>query len=89
MKLSIIIPVYNEINYLEEFTKILNDAFQGENVEYIFVNDGSDDGSTEWLKKYTTNYSLEKNENNLLFINLEKKSSQLLYRYSNATPFNP
>ena len=76
MKLSIIIPVYNEINCLEKFTKILNAAFQGENVEYIFVNDGSDDGSTEWLKKYTTNYSLMGNGNNLLIINLEKNEGK-------------
>ena len=76
MKLSIIIPVYNEINCLKKFTKILTAAFQEENVEYIFVNDGSDDGSTEWLKKYTTNYSLKGNGNNFLIINLEKNKGK-------------
>ena len=39
MKLSIIIPVFNEINCLEKFTKNLTSSFKNENVEYIFVND--------------------------------------------------
>ena len=52
MKLSIIIPVYNEFPYLEKFTKSLTDTFEDENVEYIFVNDGSNDGSGEWLSNY-------------------------------------
>ena len=39
MKLSIIIPVYNEINCLEKFTKDLTDSFQNEEVEFIFIND--------------------------------------------------
>ncbi len=51
MKLSIIIPVYNEINYLDEFTKNLVNSFKSENVEFIFVNDGSNDGSAEWPHK--------------------------------------
>ena len=65
MKLSIIIPVYNEVNCLEKFTKDLTDSFQDEKVEYIFVNDGSNDGSSEWLKKYNK-------ENEIVLIELEK-----------------
>ena len=52
MKLSIIVPVYNEINYLERLTQALNKYFKDENVEYIFVNDGSTDGSEKWLLEY-------------------------------------
>ena len=59
MKLSIIVPVYNEINYLERFTNNLIKSFHNQNVEYIFVNDGSTDGSTEWLIDYKKNLSVE------------------------------
>ena len=45
MKLSIIVPVFNEINYIEKFINNLKNEFINENVEYIFINDGSDDGS--------------------------------------------
>ena len=43
MKLSIIVPVYNEINYLERFTNNLIKSFHNQNVEYIFLNDASTD----------------------------------------------
>jgi len=49
LKLSIIVPVYNEVNYIKTFINILYNSFKNENVEYIIVNDGSDDGSEEWL----------------------------------------
>ena len=52
MKLSIIIPVFNEIECIKEFTDNLNNTFINENVEYIFINDGSNDGSKEWLEEY-------------------------------------
>ncbi len=68
MKLSIIIPVFNEIRYIEEFTNNLKDTFTNENVEYIFINDGSNDGSKEWLENFLKK---EPKENNIL-INLKK-----------------
>ena len=69
LKLSIIIPVYNEINCLEQFTKNLFESFKNEMVEYIFVDDGSYDGSSDWLfnfcnkklNKYCKLISLTKN----------------------------
>ena len=76
MKLSIIIPVYNEINHLERFTKNLTSSFKNQNVEYIFVNDGSNDGSVEWLSNYTNNYQSTTNQNNLFFINLSKNKGK-------------
>ena len=55
LKLSIIIPVYNEINCLEQFTKKLLESFKNEKVEYIFVDDGSYDGSSNWLFNFCNN----------------------------------
>ena len=49
-KLSIIVPVYNEVRYLDEFTKSLFSVFNNIDSEYIFVNDGSSDGSKELLE---------------------------------------
>ncbi|MDC0195167.1 glycosyltransferase family 2 protein [Alphaproteobacteria bacterium] len=51
-KLSILIPVYNEINFLELFTNKLVSVFKNTNTEYIFIDDGSTDGSKEWLVNY-------------------------------------
>ena len=76
MKLSIIIPVYNEIRYLEKFTKKLTSAFNDQNVEYIFVNDGSNDGSAEWLRKYTINNLSMSNKNSFLLIDLKKNTGK-------------
>ena len=67
INLSIIIPVYNEINNLEKFTTNLFQSFQKEKVEYIFIDDGSSDGSKEWLK----DFKKEKNKNNIYLIDLK------------------
>lgn len=72
MKLSIIIPVYNEFPYLEKFTKSLTDTFEDENVEYIFIDDGSNDGSTDWLKNYKINYLSKPNRHKFILLNLKK-----------------
>ena len=49
MKLSIIIPCYNEINYIEKVVDSVH--FQKiESKEIIVVDDGSKDGSTQILK---------------------------------------
>ena len=52
LNLSIIIPVFNEIKYLDIFTSRLTKSFKNQSVEYIFVNDGSSDGSGEWLNNF-------------------------------------
>ena len=51
LKLSILIPVFNEIKCIEIFTSRLFKCFQKEQPQYIFIDDGSDDGSKEWLTK--------------------------------------
>ena len=48
-ELSIIIPVYNEINLIEKFIKKLFETFDQKTTKFIFVDDGSSDGSKEFL----------------------------------------
>ncbi len=48
MKLSVIIPLYNEINNIEELLKRVNNVKIDK--EIVIVDDGSTDGSKEWLK---------------------------------------
>jgi Glycosyltransferases involved in cell wall biogenesis len=48
---SIVIPIFNEINSLNSLCSKLKDTFEGLNIKYIFVDDGSKDGSSNWLKK--------------------------------------
>ncbi len=50
-EISIIVPVYNEINIIENFINKLSNAFVNIKAKYIFVDDGSTDGSREWLEK--------------------------------------
>ena len=50
-KVSVIVPVYNVEKYLPEcIDSLLKQTF--EDVEFIFVNDGSTDLSSNILKKY-------------------------------------
>jgi len=67
LDLSILIPVFNEINYLDEFTKRLLNSFEDQDAEYIFINDGSSDGSREWL----INFSHKSFKNKIKFINID------------------
>jgi len=53
--LSIIIPIYNEENYLEPLFKDLEKYFNYKDVEVIAVNDGSDDNSNDILEKLKKN----------------------------------
>ena len=72
MKLSIIVPVFNEIKYIKEFTKNLYNTFNNENVEYIFINDGSNDGSAKWLENFIKKQPINNNK----FINLKKNTGK-------------
>ena len=49
--LSIIIPVFNEVNFLYELFEQLKLHFNETNIEIIAVDDGSTDGSSKLLKK--------------------------------------
>lgn len=55
---SIIIPVYNVEEYIEEaIESIINQSFDFEDVQLIIVNDGSTDGSKDICLKYAEEYS--------------------------------
>ena len=52
MKLSILIPVFNEINTIEEIVKKIEEQ-EIKNIQIIIVDDFSTDGKREILKKKT------------------------------------
>ena len=58
---SIVVPVFNEINLIESFINNLFETFKNEKVKFIFINDGSKDGSSEWLKKNLSKIFNKKN----------------------------
>ena len=66
---SIIVPVYNEINLIENFVKKLSQTFNNLNTKFIFIDDGSTDGSGNWLKENLKNFF---NKNNFKLITLNK-----------------
>ncbi|MBI2557562.1 MAG: glycosyltransferase family 2 protein [Planctomycetes bacterium] len=49
--ISIIIPLYNEVDNIEPLSHSIINAMQGQNYEVIFVDDGSVDGSAKKLKE--------------------------------------
>ena len=52
MDISIVIPVFNERDSLPELVEELNhNLIHYKTWEVIFIDDGSSDGSTEWLGK--------------------------------------
>ena len=51
IELTILIPVYNEVNLLEKFVNNLVNTFDNITAKFVFIDDGSTDGSTEWLSK--------------------------------------
>lgn len=57
-KISIIIPVYNVSDYISRaFNSILNQTIGFENLEVIFIDDASDDGSDKIIKECCKLYS--------------------------------
>ncbi len=72
MKLSIIIPVFNEVECIKKFTNNIKNTFINENVEYIFINDGSNNGSKEWLEEYIKKQPKENNK----LVNLSKNTGK-------------
>ena len=64
--LSIVIPVFNEVDYLYKLFDQIKLYFNKENVEIIVVDDGSTDGSSNVLKQ------LKKKENYKFILKLIK-----------------
>ena len=50
--ISIIIPLYNEVDNIEPLGSSIINAMQGQNYEVVFVDDGSTDGSTQKLREW-------------------------------------
>ncbi|TVL97247.1 MAG: glycosyltransferase [Candidatus Brocadia sp. WS118] len=50
--ISIVIPVYNEVDNIEPLSHSILNTMQGQNYEVIFVDDGSIDGSTQILNEW-------------------------------------
>ena len=49
--LSIVIPVFNEINFLNKLFDQIETYFNKENIEIIVIDDGSTDGSSNLLNE--------------------------------------
>jgi glycosyltransferase involved in cell wall biosynthesis len=49
MKLSILMPVYNEIGTIAEIVKLVGKALPDIEKELVIVDDGSQDGTRDWL----------------------------------------
>ena len=69
MSLSIIVPVYNEIDQLK-FTvkKLLTLKNKIKNLEIIFIDDLSRDNSFEFIKKISNKNSIIKVFKNIMFV---------------------
>ena len=50
-ELTILIPVYNELPLLEKFVKSLVNTFEKIIIKFVFIDDGSTDGSRDWLAR--------------------------------------
>jgi len=50
MKLSVVIPAYNEVNTLAEVTRAVLAVPTGMDIELVIVDDCSTDGTQEWLR---------------------------------------
>ena len=61
MKLSIIIPVYNEIAQLDKTIKKLTSLKKKLKFELIFIDDFSNDGSYAHIRKYKKRFSFRCN----------------------------
>ena len=55
MKLSIIIPVYNEVKYIR---RCLDSVYANEDVEVLVVDDGSTDGTSDILEEYKDRFTI-------------------------------
>ena len=50
--ISIVVPVFNEVDNIEPLSHAIIKTMQGRNYEVVFVDDGSTDGSTQKLREW-------------------------------------
>lgn len=68
-KFSVIIPVYNVENYLEEtILSVINQTIGFDSIQMILINDGSTDNSAKICEYYAKTYP-----DNIIYINQENK----------------
>ena len=70
MKLSVIIPIYNEYNNIDEVIKRINAVElppEVSGVEMVLVDDGSEDGTISKLEKYKNDKTMIVHESRLNF----------------------
>ena len=72
MKLSIIIPVYNEIAQLDKTIKKLMSLKKRLKFELIFIDDFSNDGSYAYIKKLQRRFNLIKIFNKKFIVKLSE-----------------
>tara|TARA_B100000029_G_scaffold196295_1_gene194361 strand:- start:1921 stop:2646 length:726 start_codon:yes stop_codon:yes gene_type:complete len=77
MKLSIIIPVYNEINLLPKILIKIVERTKSINKEIIIIDDFSNDGTREWLKK------LKNKKKNIIKRNKTIKNIKIIFKKNN------
>lgn len=67
MKLSLVVPCYNEEENVKVFAEQARDILQGIEYEIVFVNDGSKDGTIRKLKEIK-----EESKENLVIVNFSR-----------------
>ncbi len=86
MKLSLIVPCYNEEGNVEKFFDLVNEKFENkvESYEFVFVNDGSTDSTRQKLKELYFNKNKKKNIQILSFSRNFGKESAIYAGLSKA-----
>ena len=79
MKLSIVIPVYNEVGSIDALYKEIKQNIDIEEYEIVYIDDGSTDGSSEKIQEL-----IQDNQKiNILNINLNQVNKKLNYINTN------
>jgi len=90
MKVAIVIPVFNNLQYtktcLQSFAK-LEYTIEGETIEYIpiIIDDGSSDGTEDWVKANFPNIPLLKGDGNLWWSGGVNKGAEYALNEINCT----
>ena len=83
MDLSLIVPCYNEENNIRKFYDVAEEAFAGSGVklQYVFVNDGSSDNTSNVLKALFE----EKTNSNITFVSFSRNFGKEAAIYAGLT----